>query len=80
MNRTEIKIDDVEKFWSSSPCNIRHSKKEQGTIEYFDEVERKKFVVEPHIISFSEFGRWNGKRVLEKRFGWHLLIDAKLKG
>lgn len=65
MIQTEIEIDDVEKFWSSSPCNIRHSKKEQGTVEYFDEVERKKFKVEPHIIPFSEFGRWQGKRVLE---------------
>ena len=35
-------IDDVKKYWDDRPCNVRHSSKEIGTIEYFDEVERKK--------------------------------------
>ena len=42
-------IDDVKKFWNDRPCNVRHSKKETGTKAYFDEVETKKFFVEPHI-------------------------------
>ena len=58
-------IFDVEKFWNNRPCNVRHSKKEIGTKEYFDEVEKKKFFVEPHIKSFSKFNEWNGKKVLE---------------
>jgi SAM-dependent methyltransferase len=58
-------IIDVKNFWDNRPCNIRHSPKEIGTKEYFDEVERKKFFVEPHIKSFSEFNLWNGKKVLE---------------
>ena len=41
-------IDDVKKFWNDRPCNVRHSKKEVGTKSYFDEVEKKKFFVEPH--------------------------------
>src|SRR5262249_45072159 len=36
-----------------------------GTREYFDEVERRKYFVEPHIPQFADFPRWKGKRVLE---------------
>lgn len=36
-----------------------------GTREYFDEVERRKYFVEPHIPGFAQFERWEGKRVLE---------------
>jgi len=58
-------IIDVKNFWDSRPCNVRHSSKTIGSKEYFDEVEKKKFFVEPHIKSFSEFNLWNGKKVLE---------------
>jgi ubiquinone/menaquinone biosynthesis C-methylase UbiE len=36
-----------------------------GTREYFDEVERRKYFVEPHIPRFANFPRWRGKEVLE---------------
>ena len=59
------KIDEVAIYWNTRPCNIRHSNKEIGTKEYFDEVEKRKYFVEPHIPDFAEFSRWKGKRVLE---------------
>ena len=59
------KKDEVKKYWNDRPCNIRHSSKEFGTKEYFDEVEQKKYFVEPHLLEFADFKRWNGKRVLE---------------
>ena len=37
-------IEEVKKFWNDRPCNIKHSSKEIGTKEYFDEVERKNFL------------------------------------
>jgi SAM-dependent methyltransferase len=58
-------IDDVKKFWNKRPCNIRHSNKDVGTREYFDEVEQKKYFVEPHILNFANFDAYKGKRVLE---------------
>ena len=58
-------INDVKQFWDGRPCNVRHSKEQKGTKEYFDEVEKKKFFVEPHIKSFSHFNEWEGKKVLE---------------
>lgn len=62
---SDVPIDDVRAFWDSRPCNIRHSPKEIGSREYFDEVEARKYFVEPHIPAFADFPRWAGKRVLE---------------
>jgi ubiquinone/menaquinone biosynthesis C-methylase UbiE len=36
-----------------------------GTREYFNEVEARKYFVEPHILEFANFEQWRGKRVLE---------------
>jgi ubiquinone/menaquinone biosynthesis C-methylase UbiE len=55
----------VRRYWDARPCNIRHSPREVGTREYFEEVEIRKYFVEPHIPRFAEFERWNGKKVLE---------------
>jgi ubiquinone/menaquinone biosynthesis C-methylase UbiE len=61
----EVPIGQVRQYWDSRPCNIRHSARPIGTREYFDEVEARKYFVEPHIPRLAEFPRWNGKRVLE---------------
>jgi len=61
----DVPIDAVRAFWNTRPCNIRHSPKQVGTREYFDEVEHRKYFVEPHIPRFADFERWRGKRVLE---------------
>jgi SAM-dependent methyltransferase len=58
-------IQDVKKYWDHRPCNIRHSPKSIGTREYFDEVERRKYLVEPHIPKFANFPCWRGRDVLE---------------
>lgn len=58
-------IEDVKTYWNNRPCNIRHSSKELGSKEYFEEVEAKKFFVEPHILSFTDFSSWKDKKVLE---------------
>jgi len=58
-------ITDVQHYWDERPCNIRHSPKPVGSKEYFDEVEARKYLVEPHIPAFADFDRWRGKRVLE---------------
>ena len=60
-----IEIEAVEAYWNNRPCNIRHSAEPVGTVEYFNEVEKRKYFVEPHIPAFADFGRWRGKRVLE---------------
>jgi SAM-dependent methyltransferase len=62
---SHVSIDRVRAFWDSRPCNVRHSPAPIGSREYFDQVETRKYFVEPHIPRFAEFARWNGKRVLE---------------
>ncbi len=64
-NGTFSRIEQVREFWDNRPCNIRHSPQPVGTRAYFDEVERRKYFVEPHIPPFADFTRWSGKRVLE---------------
>ncbi len=58
-------LDDVREYWNRRPCNIRHSLKEVGSRDYFDEVEQRKYFVEPHIPGFADFARWQGRKVLE---------------
>jgi SAM-dependent methyltransferase len=58
-------INSVQQYWDERPCNVMHSQKPQGSREYFDEVEIKKFRAEPHILQFCEFSRWRGLKILE---------------
>jgi SAM-dependent methyltransferase len=58
-------MEEVKRFWNTRPCNIRHGTAELGTKEYFDQVEERKYFVEPHIKKFAEFEKWKGKSVLE---------------
>lgn len=65
MEKPTATLSDVQDFWNARPCNIRHSEAEIGTKQYFDEVEARKYLVEPHIKDFANFPNWKGKRVLE---------------
>jgi 2-polyprenyl-3-methyl-5-hydroxy-6-metoxy-1,4-benzoquinol methylase len=58
-------VDEIKEFWNKRPCNIKHSPKEIGTLEYFEEVDWRRYFVEPHILRFAEFEKWKGKKVLE---------------
>lgn len=60
-----MNIQAVKDYWNARPCNIRHSTKEVGSAEYFNEVEQRKYFVEPHIPAFADFARWKDKSVLE---------------
>ncbi|MDE1924845.1 MAG: methyltransferase domain-containing protein [Patescibacteria group bacterium] len=61
----EPTLDDVRAFWDRRPCNVKHSPKLVGTKEYFDEVDQRRYFVEPHILHFMEAEKWRGKKVLE---------------
>lgn len=58
-------LTDVRRFWNRQPCNINHSDRLLGTREYFDDIEKQKYFVEPHIPEFAEFPRWKNLDVLE---------------
>lgn len=61
----DVPVEAVARYWDARPCNVRHSAKPVGSREYFDEVEERKYRVEPHILRFAEFPRWRDKKVLE---------------
>jgi len=61
---TQLK-EKIRAYWDRQPCNIKHSQQELGTVEYFEEVTAKRYRVEPHILDFAGFHKWQGKRVLE---------------
>lgn len=68
MSATDLQnatLDDVRTYWDRRPCNVRHSPKAVGSRAYFEEVDERRFRVEPHILRFADFERWRGKRVLE---------------
>jgi ubiquinone/menaquinone biosynthesis C-methylase UbiE len=65
MNFADTQISRVKEYWDLRPCNIRHSLAPVGSRQYFDEVEARKYFVEPHIPAFAQFDRWRGKKVLE---------------
>jgi len=65
MTFANVQIERVREYWDRRPCNIKHSPQAVGTKKYFDEVEARKYFVEPHIRSFAQFSRWQGKKVLE---------------
>jgi 2-polyprenyl-3-methyl-5-hydroxy-6-metoxy-1,4-benzoquinol methylase len=64
-NEKEISVETVKTYWDTQPCNIKHSPKTFNTLEYFEEVEKRKYFVEPHILKFANFPSWDDKSVLE---------------
>jgi len=56
--------DAVRRFWDKQPCNARHSQA-QDPLVYSQEVTARKYLVEPHLVEFTEFAKWKGKRVLD---------------
>ncbi len=55
----------VRQYWNKRPCNIRHGKAPVGSLEYWEQVQARKYFVEPHIPAFADFRKWKGKKVLE---------------
>jgi 2-polyprenyl-3-methyl-5-hydroxy-6-metoxy-1,4-benzoquinol methylase len=64
-NFSDVPIQEVQAFWNARPCNIKHAKEVIGSREYFDEVEKRKFFVEPHLVNFADFPSVKDKKVLE---------------
>ena len=62
---SEVPIDNVKSYWDERPCNLRHSTEAIGSKKYFQEIEKRKFFVEPHIVDFANYPSFKGKKVLE---------------
>ena len=58
-------IKAVYTFWNDRPCNIKHSTKSEDNVEFFDEIAKKRYRAEPHILNFIDSAQWKGKKVLD---------------
>lgn len=52
-------------FWTDYQPGLRFSEHEPGTPEFFAQVERHRYALEPHIEEIVQFEGWAGKDVLE---------------
>jgi len=59
------KLKKIKDYWNAQPCNINHSYKPFLTKKYFNEVTKKKYFVEKHILKFANFKKYKNKTVLE---------------
>lgn len=55
----------IKEFWNKNPCNFKHSKKKFLSKDYFNQVKKKRYFVEPHIKKFAQLKIYNKKNVLE---------------
>lgn len=66
---SETLKDRVRTYWQAEPCGTSTTTAEPGTAEFYADVERRRYELEPFIPGFAEFERWRGKRVLEVGVG-----------
>ena len=59
----------VRAHWQAEPCGTSTSTAKAGTAEFYAEVERRRYELEPFIPAFAGFERRHGQRVLEVGVG-----------
>lgn len=59
----------VRAFWEEEPCGTKTADAQPGTREFFEQVERRRYELEPFIPPFADFERWHGCDVLEVGVG-----------
>src|SRR5205085_989678 len=63
MNRPK---EEVKRYWEKTPCGAGDvASLREGSLEFFDEVERQRYKGDSFMFDVVPFNSWNGKRVLE---------------
>jgi SAM-dependent methyltransferase len=55
----------VRAFWEARPCGSSHAQATEGSSEYFEQVERRRYELEPFIDRYARFDEARGKALLE---------------
>lgn len=66
---SETLKERVRAYWQAEPCGTSTTAAEPGTREFYADVERRRYELEPFIPGFADFERWRDKRVLEVGIG-----------
>jgi SAM-dependent methyltransferase len=64
VSTTDLK-QRVRAFWENDPCGSEHAKAPEGSPEFFAEVERERYELEPFIADYADFAHSRGRHVLE---------------
>jgi SAM-dependent methyltransferase len=56
---------EVRRYWEAEPCGSPAASAPEGTAEYFAQIERRRYQLEPFIPRFAEFDASAGRKVLE---------------
>lgn len=60
---------EIRSFWENRPCGSVHASAPESDPEYFAQVERKRYDLEPFIPRYADFEAARGKKVLEIGIG-----------
>lgn len=55
----------VREHWNRRPCDSELSAREPGSCEFFADIERQRYELQPHILECHSWIDWSGRRVLE---------------
>lgn len=55
----------VQAYWNRNPCDSELSELEPRSREYFLDIERQRYELQPHILQLLDAVDWRGKHVLE---------------
>jgi SAM-dependent methyltransferase len=58
-------VESTREFWSHAQPGFRFTRYEPGTPEFYRDVERHRYELEPHIPEIARFDEWRGCHVLE---------------
>jgi ubiquinone/menaquinone biosynthesis C-methylase UbiE len=56
---------EVRSYWEAEPCGTAAASAPEGTAEYYAQIERRRYQLEPFIARFAEFQSTAGQKVLE---------------
>ena len=58
-------MNEIIEYWDKAVCEAWHGDAPVGSALWSEQVTRHRYYVQPHILEFAEFRRWEGKSVLE---------------
>ncbi|HSZ15123.1 MAG TPA: class I SAM-dependent methyltransferase [Solirubrobacteraceae bacterium] len=64
-SRSEALKREVRRYWEAEPCGSAAASAREGTREYYEQVERRRYELEPFIHRYARFASTAGQEVLE---------------
>lgn len=70
MNKDDNEIKgQVHEFWNNRTCGTWVTQQEKYSQAYFEDIEEDRYLLQPEIMSFAQFTRFHGKKLLEVGVG-----------